>query len=98
MSWGKETPQFNRQYYKYYNRVISESRLKTSWIVAVKNAIASGLNMKSAQLKKLCIQNVPFCREPKKLEKEQCILLMTPGKIIHIQKRLIKFFASEGHW
>ena len=79
VSVGKRNPQFNRQYYKYYNRVISESRLKTSWIVAVKNAIASGLNMRVHSWRNFA-SNVPFCRTEEAGEKEQCILLMTPGR------------------
>lgn len=46
VSVGKRNSQFNRQCYKYYNRVISENRLKSSWIVAVKTATASGLNIR----------------------------------------------------
>lgn len=89
VSVGKRNPQFNRQYYKYYNRVISESRLKTSWIVAIKNAIASGLNMRVHSWRNFA-SNVPFCRTEEAGEKEQCILLMTPGRrVYHYSEGLI---------
>lgn len=79
VSVGKRNTQYNRQYYKYYNRVISESRLKSSWIVAVKSAIASGLNMRVSSWRNFA-SNVLFCRTDEAGEKEQCILLMTPGR------------------
>lgn len=78
-SVGKRNSQFNREYYKYYNRVISESRLKSSWIAAVKNALASGLNMRVHSWRNFT-SNILLHGTHRAGEKEQCILLMTPGR------------------
>ena len=102
VSVGKRNSPFNRQHYKYYNRVISESRLKTSCIVAVKNAIASGLNMRVHSGRNFA-SNVPFCRIDEGGEKEQCILLMTPGRrAYHYSEGLIHYLflrnSSDDIW
>lgn len=71
-SIGKRNSQFNRQYYKYYNRIVSESRLKSSWVAAVENAVASGLNMRAHSRRNFTF-SVVFYTEPMELEKKDSV-------------------------